>query len=88
MRLGFVNILHFLDPDATGGVTVQECEVQDEHDLDEEAGFRAAVTEGCAALGWTRTEWDFKFPHEDSGHGFMLILCKPRGSTPALEAFA
>jgi hypothetical protein len=83
MRLGFLNILPFLDPDATGGVAVQLCEVQDEHDLDEEAGFRAAVTEGCAALGWERTAWDFKFPHQDSGHGFMLVLCKPKGSTAA-----
>jgi hypothetical protein len=58
-----------------------------EHDLDEEAGFRAAVTEGCAALGWTRTEWEFKFPHEPADQGIMLILCKPKGSTPALEAF-
>jgi hypothetical protein len=81
MRLGFVY------PDATGGVTVQLCEVEDEHDLDEEAGFRAAVTEGCAALGWTRSEWDFKFPHQDGGQGVMLILCKLRGSTPAVEAF-
>ncbi len=87
MRLGFVNILHFLHPDATGGVTVQLCEVEDEHDLDEEAGFRAAVTEGCAALGWTRTEWDFKFPHEPLDQGIMPILCRPKGSTPALEAF-
>ena len=88
MRLGFVNILHFLDPDATGGVAAEVCDVQDEHDLDEEAGFRAAVTEGCAALGWTRAEWEFKFPHEPADQGIMLILCKPKGSTPALEAFA
>ena len=85
MRLGFVNILHFLEPDAAGGVTAEVCDVQDEHDLDEEAGFRAAVTEGCAALGWTRTEWEFKFPHEPADQGIMLILCKPKGITPALE---
>jgi hypothetical protein len=39
-------------------VTVRLCEVEDEHDLDEEGGFRAAVTEGCAAFGWTRGEWE------------------------------
>jgi hypothetical protein len=81
MRLGFVY------EDGTGGVTVRLCEVDDEHDLDEEAGFRAAVTEGCAALGWTRGEWEFKFPHEELSQGFMLIKCKPRGGTPALPAF-
>ncbi len=81
MRLGFVY------PDATGGVTVRVCEVEDEHDLDEEAGFRAAVTEGCAILGWNRTEWDFRFPHDDGGQGVMLILCRARGSTQTLPAF-
>ena len=88
MRLGFVNILHFLDPDATGGVPAEVCDVQDEHDLDEEAGFRAAVTEGCAAVAWTLGEWEFKFPHEELSQGVMLIKCRPRGSTPVLAAFA
>jgi hypothetical protein len=81
MRLGFVY------PDATGGVTVALCETEEEHDLDEFDGFADAVTEGCAAIGWTRGEWEFKFPHSDGGQGISLILCKPRGSTPALEAF-
>ena len=82
MKLGFCY------EDGTGGVTVVLCDVDDEHDLDEEAGFRAAVTEGCAAMGWTRGEWEFKFPHEELSQGVMLIKCKPRGGTPALEAFA
>jgi hypothetical protein len=80
-------MLGFVYPDATGGVTVQLCEVEDEHDLDEEAGFRAAVTEGCAILGWTRGEWEFLFPHEPVSQGIMLIKCRARGSTPALPAF-
>ncbi len=81
MRLGFVY------EDGTGGVTVRLFEVDDEHDLDEEAGFRAAVTEGCAALGWTREEWEFKFPHEELSQGVMLIKCRARGVTPTAPAF-
>ena len=81
MRLGFVY------PDATGGVTVVLCEVEDEYELGEFDGFADAVTEGCAQLGWTRGEWEFKFPHSDGGQGISLILCKPRDSTQVLEAF-
>ena len=81
MKLGFVH------EDGTGGVTCVLCEVEDEHDLHEEDGFRAAVTEGCAALGRTRGEWEFKFPHEELSQGVRLIKCRPRGSTPVLPAF-
>jgi hypothetical protein len=82
MRLGFVY------PDATGGVTVALCETEDEYELGEFDGFADAVTEGCAQLGWTRGEWEFKFPHEELSQGVMLIKCRPRGSTPVLPAFA
>ena len=81
MRMAFVL------ENGADGVACVLCEVADEHDLDEDAGFRAAVTEGCAALGWNRTEWDFRFPHEDGGQVVMLILCRPRGDTPTAPAF-
>jgi len=82
MKLGFVY------EDGTGGVTCTLCDVADEHDLDEEDGFRAAVTEGCVAVGWTRTEWDFRFPHVEVSQGVMLIYCRPKAGTPVLPAFA
>ena len=81
MKLGFVY------EDGTGDVTCVVCDVED-HDLDEADGFRAAVTEGCAAVAWTLGEWEFKFPHEELSQGVMLIKCRPRGSTPVLAAFA
>ena len=80
MKLGFVY------EDGTGGVTCMHFDVHDEHDLDEADGFRAAVTEGCAAVGWTRSEWFFMFPHKE-GQEVKLVLCRPMGGTPVLPAF-
>jgi len=79
--------LWFVHEDGTGGVKMQFCDV-DEHDLDEEDGFRAAVTQGCAAVGWNRTEWDFRFPAAELECGHTLIMCRPKGGTPVLPAFA
>ena len=81
MKLGFVY------EDDTGGVTFVLCEVED-HDMDEVDGFLAAVSEGCASVGWTRSEWFFMFPHKDGGQGVKLVLCRPMGGTPVLPAFA
>ncbi len=81
MKLGFVY------EDGTGGVTCVLCDVEDEHDLDEEDGFRAAVTEGCVAIGWNRSEWNFRFPHVEVNLGVMLIMSRPHGGTPVLPEF-
>jgi hypothetical protein len=80
MKLGFVY------EDGTVGVTGVVCDVED-HDLDEADDFLAAVSEGCAAVGWTRSEWYFMFPHKDGGQGVKLVLCRPMGGTPVLPAF-
>ena len=80
MKLGFVF------EDGLGGVKMQFCDV-DEHDVDEHDGFRAAVSQGCAAVGWTRTEWDFRYPAEELACGHTLIMCRPKGGTPVLPAF-
>ena len=82
MKLGFVY------EDGTGGVTCALCDVDDEHDLDEDAGFRAAVSEGCRQLDWCREEWEFRVPAEPLPCGHVVIKCRPRGATPALPAFA
>jgi hypothetical protein len=79
MKLGFVY------EDGTGGVTCVVCDVED-HDLDEPDDFLAAVSEGCAAVGWTRSEWFFMFPHKE-GQEVKLVLCRPMGGTPVLPAF-
>ena len=82
MKLGFVY------EDGAGGVTCALCDVDDGHDLDGDAGFRAAVSEGCGQLAWNRTEWDFRFPAERLQCGAVIVKCRPRGGAPALEAFA
>ena len=80
MKLGFVR------EDGAGGVNMTFSDVG-EHNLDEEDGFRAAVTEGCAALGLERSEWAFKMPAFHMEWDIHLILCKPEGGTPVLPGF-
>ena len=80
MKLGFCY------EDGIGGVKFMFSDVG-EHDVESEDGFRAAVTEGCAAVGWTRTEWDFRFPAAQLECGHVWIMCRPKGGTPVLPGF-
>jgi hypothetical protein len=81
MKLGFVH------EDGAGGVNYTWCDVG-EHNMHEHNGFRAAIEEGCAAVGWDRSsEWHFCFPAFEVHLGPSLILCKPEGGTPVLPGF-
>jgi hypothetical protein len=80
MKLGFVH------EDGAGGVKFAFCDVG-EHDLNEDEGFCYAVEEACAALGWTRPEWDFRHPVFEEMEWCKLILCRLKDSTAVLPGF-
>ena len=81
MKLGFVY------EDGAGGVNMTWFADVGEHDLADDDGFRAAVEEACAVLGWTRPEWDFRYPAIDMEDACKLIMCRKKGSTPVLPGF-